>query len=35
MFLAAYRFEGFWELMDTIKDKQQLDALCERGAARG
>ena len=33
MFLAAYRYEGFWELMDTIKDKQKLDVLCESGAA--
>ena len=25
--LLAYRYEGFWEPMDTIKDKQKLDAL--------
>jgi len=25
--LLAYRYEGFWEPMDTIKDKQRLDAL--------
>lgn len=31
--LMAYRYEGFWEPMDTIKDKQRLDALYESGAA--
>jgi len=31
--LLAYRYEGFWEPMDTIKDKQRLDALAESGAA--
>ena len=31
--LLAYRYEGFWEPMDTIKDKQKLDALYESGAA--
>jgi glucose-1-phosphate cytidylyltransferase len=31
--LLAYRYEGFWEPMDTIKDKQKLDALWESGAA--
>ena len=29
--LLAYRYEGFWEPMDTIKDKQRLDALFESG----
>ena len=29
--LIAYRYEGFWEPMDTIKDKQRLDALAEGG----
>ncbi len=29
--LLAYRYEGFWEPMDTIKDKQRLDALAEGG----
>ena len=29
--LIAYRYEGFWEPMDTIKDKQRLDALAEAG----
>ena len=29
----AYRYEGFWEPMDTIKDKQHLDALVESGKA--
>jgi glucose-1-phosphate cytidylyltransferase len=31
--LIAYRYEGFWEPMDTIKDKQKLDALYESGNA--
>jgi glucose-1-phosphate cytidylyltransferase len=29
--LIAYKYEGFWEAMDTIKDKQRLDALLESG----
>jgi glucose-1-phosphate cytidylyltransferase len=31
--LIAYRYEGFWEPMDTIKDKQRLDALAESSKA--
>jgi glucose-1-phosphate cytidylyltransferase len=31
--LIAYRYDGFWEPMDTIKDKQHLDALAESGRA--
>lgn len=31
--LLAYRYEGFWEAMDTIKDKQNLDARYESGHA--
>ena len=31
--LIAYRHEGFWEPMDTIKDKQKLDALHDSGTA--
>ena len=31
--LIAYRYEGFWEPMDTIKDRQRLDALAESGKA--
>jgi glucose-1-phosphate cytidylyltransferase len=31
--LIAYRYEGFWEPMDTMKDKQRLDALAESGRA--
>jgi glucose-1-phosphate cytidylyltransferase len=31
--LLAYRYEGFWEPMDTIKDKQRLEALAESGKA--
>ena len=33
--LIAYPYEGFWEPMDTIKDKQRLDALYESGTPRG
>jgi glucose-1-phosphate cytidylyltransferase len=29
--LLAYKYEGFWEAMDTIKDKQRLDAIVESG----
>jgi glucose-1-phosphate cytidylyltransferase len=31
--LIAYRYDGFWEPMDTIKDKQRLDALADSGQA--
>jgi glucose-1-phosphate cytidylyltransferase len=31
--LIAYRYDGFWEPMDTIKDKQRLDALANTGRA--
>lgn len=31
--LLAYRYEGFWGPMDTIKDKQRLDALADSGQA--
>jgi glucose-1-phosphate cytidylyltransferase len=31
--LIAYRYEGFWEPMDTIKDKQRLDEYAESGSA--
>jgi glucose-1-phosphate cytidylyltransferase len=30
--LLAYRFEGFWAPMDTLKDKHNLEALAETGA---
>lgn len=30
--LAAYRHNGFWQPMDTLRDKQHLDALWEQGA---
>jgi glucose-1-phosphate cytidylyltransferase len=29
--LAAYEYDGFFEAMDTFKDKQQLDDLYESG----
>jgi len=31
--LLAYQYDGFWEPMDTIKDKQRLDAFAESGRA--
>jgi glucose-1-phosphate cytidylyltransferase len=31
--LIAYRYEGFWGPMDTIKDRQRLDAMAETGRA--
>lgn len=31
--LLAYAYDGFWEPMDTIKDKQKLDALLDGGQA--
>ena len=30
--LMAYRHDGFWQCMDTIRDKKLLDALWEQGA---
>jgi glucose-1-phosphate cytidylyltransferase len=30
--LAAYRHEGFWQCMDTLRDKRQLDALWSAGS---
>ena len=33
--LLAYRYKGFWEAMDTIKDKQRLDACSSREALPG
>jgi len=30
--LRAFRHEGFWQPMDTLRDKQHLDALWTRGA---
>ena len=31
--LAAYRYDGFWGAMDTLKDKQSLEQLHETGTA--
>jgi len=31
--LVAYRYDGFWQAMDTFKDKQRLDDLYVRGNA--
>jgi glucose-1-phosphate cytidylyltransferase len=31
--LLAYRYDGFWESMDTFKDKQRLDDMYARGDA--
>lgn len=30
--LMAYEYNGFWQAMDTFKDKQQLDALIAKGS---
>jgi glucose-1-phosphate cytidylyltransferase len=32
--LYAYRHSGFWKCMDTLRDKQQLQAMYEQGEAR-
>jgi glucose-1-phosphate cytidylyltransferase len=29
--LMAYRYEGFWRAMDTLRDKQLLEDMVERG----
>jgi glucose-1-phosphate cytidylyltransferase len=29
--LSAYRHDGFWQCMDTLRDKQLLDEMCNRG----
>ena len=31
--LRTYRYDGFWAAMDTLKDKQELEALWEAGTA--
>jgi len=31
--LVAYPYDGFWESMDTFKDKQHLESLCATGSA--
>jgi len=31
--LSAYKHEGFWQPMDTLRDKQHLEALWDSGAA--
>jgi glucose-1-phosphate cytidylyltransferase len=31
--LAAYKHEGFWQCMDTLRDKRQLEALWKSGHA--
>jgi glucose-1-phosphate cytidylyltransferase len=31
--LVGYPYDGFWAPMDTLKDKQTLDALYESGRA--
>jgi glucose-1-phosphate cytidylyltransferase len=30
--LMAFRYDGFWAPMDTLKDKQELDELYESGS---
>jgi glucose-1-phosphate cytidylyltransferase len=29
--LMAYRYQGFWRAMDTLRDRQLLEELVERG----
>src|SRR5262249_28384760 len=29
--LMAYRYNGFWRAMDTLKDRQDLEAMVEKG----
>ena len=31
--LAAYRHAGFWEAMDTVRDKEHLETLWQQGKA--
>jgi len=31
--LMAYRHPGFWQPMDTLRDRLLLDGYCESGAA--
>lgn len=31
--LAAYRHEGFWQCLDTVRDQEELEAVWRRGAA--
>ncbi|MGA2601964.1 MAG: sugar phosphate nucleotidyltransferase, partial [Bryobacteraceae bacterium] len=31
--LMAYRHEGFWQCMDTLRDRNRLESLWESGAA--
>lgn len=32
--IAAYKHGGFWKCMDTLRDKQELNAMWEKGEAR-
>jgi glucose-1-phosphate cytidylyltransferase len=29
--LMAYKYEGFWRAMDTLRDRQLLEEMAERG----
>jgi len=31
--LAAYKHTGFWEAMDTMRDKEYLEKICEQKKA--
>ena len=31
--LQAYRYDGFWQCMDTLRDKTQLEELLEKNSA--
>jgi glucose-1-phosphate cytidylyltransferase len=31
--LAAYRHEDFWQCMDTLRDKRQLESMWQEGSS--
>lgn len=31
--LQAYKYDGFWQCMDTMRDKMQLEEMLEQGKA--
>lgn len=33
--LQAYKYDGFWQCMDTMRDKMQLEEMLEQGKLRG
>ena len=32
--MSAYRYEGFWKPMDTLKDKKDLNEMWNNGLAK-